>query len=296
MSSTAPVKKLAGPDFLCVGAQKAGTGWLYDQLRNHPDFWLPPMKELHYFDRIAPASGSYPNRSLPLARPEQDRFEIARHRARDEADRQFLERFEQLRQKTVIDFHCYSQLFESKGNLITGDITPGYSILDNAMVTLIGEQFPELKVIFLARDPVERAWSQISMYIRRELIEPFDPDELDRIDEQLHRPEITLRSYPSQIVRRWRQHIGPGRFRVFFFDDLKRDPANLRNTIITFLGGDPQKPSGDLAAGHNPKAEKAKLTLTPAARAHLANFFQEELRACATELGGPAVEWPNRYL
>jgi hypothetical protein len=34
-----------GPDFLCVGVPKAGTGWLFDQLNAHPDFWMPPVKE-----------------------------------------------------------------------------------------------------------------------------------------------------------------------------------------------------------------------------------------------------------
>ena len=29
------------PDFLCVGAQKGGTSWLYQQLESHPDFWMP---------------------------------------------------------------------------------------------------------------------------------------------------------------------------------------------------------------------------------------------------------------
>ena len=296
MSSAAPESKLAGPDFLCVGAQKAGTGWLYDQLRNHPDFWLPPMKELHYFDRLTAAAGSFANRSLPLARREQDRFKIARQRARDKADREFLDHFEQLHQQTSIDFPGYARLFESKHDLIAGDITPGYSILDDTTVRQIGEHFPGLKVIFLARDPVERVWSQISMYIRRELIEPFDPNDVQRIDEHLRRPEIVLRSYPSRIVRRWRQLFGSDRFRVFFFDDLKRDPAKLRHEIITLLGGDPQKQSGELAPWYNPKAEKTKLTLTPAARTHLAQFFDDELRACATELGGPAADWPNRYL
>jgi hypothetical protein len=43
----------ACPDFLCVGAQKAGTSWLYRQLEPHPDFWMPPVKELHYFDQLS---------------------------------------------------------------------------------------------------------------------------------------------------------------------------------------------------------------------------------------------------
>ena len=38
------------PSFLCIGAQKAGTTWLHAQLRSHPKVWLPPIKELHYFD------------------------------------------------------------------------------------------------------------------------------------------------------------------------------------------------------------------------------------------------------
>ena len=38
------------PDFLCIGAQKAGTTWLYDNLKKHPDLGLPDVKELHYFD------------------------------------------------------------------------------------------------------------------------------------------------------------------------------------------------------------------------------------------------------
>ena len=38
------------PDFLCIGAQKSGTSWLDANLRFHPELWLPPAKELHYFD------------------------------------------------------------------------------------------------------------------------------------------------------------------------------------------------------------------------------------------------------
>ena len=39
------------PDFLGIGAQKAGTTWLYENLRKHPELFLPEKKELHFFDR-----------------------------------------------------------------------------------------------------------------------------------------------------------------------------------------------------------------------------------------------------
>jgi len=39
-----------GPHFLIVGAQKAGTTSLLSALGQHPDVWVPPQKELHFFD------------------------------------------------------------------------------------------------------------------------------------------------------------------------------------------------------------------------------------------------------
>jgi len=37
------------PDFLIIGAQKAGTSWLWDMLNQHPGTALPKIKEIHYF-------------------------------------------------------------------------------------------------------------------------------------------------------------------------------------------------------------------------------------------------------
>jgi hypothetical protein len=47
-----------GPDFLCIGQQHAGSTWLFDQLKFHPNLWLPPAKALHYLD------GRFPDATL----------------------------------------------------------------------------------------------------------------------------------------------------------------------------------------------------------------------------------------
>ena len=39
------------PDFLGIGAQKAGTTWLHANLAKHPGVMMPKRKELHYFNR-----------------------------------------------------------------------------------------------------------------------------------------------------------------------------------------------------------------------------------------------------
>ena len=37
------------PDFLGLGAERAATTWLHNCLTEHPDLFLPPAKEIHYF-------------------------------------------------------------------------------------------------------------------------------------------------------------------------------------------------------------------------------------------------------
>jgi hypothetical protein len=111
----------------------------------------------------------------------------------------------------------------------------------------------------------------------------------------LRSPGVLSRSYPSKIVRRWRHYVRPDLFRVYFFDDLKENPGELRRAILSFLGADPDKPRGPLNADYNGQAGREKLRLTDRVRSALAQFFKEELKACAAELGGPARNWPARY-
>src|SRR5215471_325676 len=267
----------ARPDFLCVGVHKGGTTWLYQQLDSHPDFWMPPLKELHYLDQFSRVQRS----SSP--------------RCRDERDHYFLESINRLSAKPYLDFEHYAQLFEPKGALLSGDISPNYSTLSNEVIRRVVRHFPNLKVILLARDPVERVWSHLSMEVYYHQIEPFDVTDIDAVNRNLLRRGMLLRSYPSAVVARWRRYVHPDRFRIYFFDDLQRNPTELRSSILDFLGADADKPAGRVAADYNSWATMEKLVLTEKVRAHLARFFQKELKTCAARLGGAARDWPARY-
>src|ERR1700755_1134451 len=101
----------ARPDFLCVGVHKGGTTWLYQQLDSHPDFWMPPFKELHYFDQLS-----------RVQRPPSPR-------CKDERDDRLQESIKSLSAKPHLDLEHYARLFEPKGSLLSGDISPNYSTL-----------------------------------------------------------------------------------------------------------------------------------------------------------------------
>jgi Sulfotransferase family len=267
----------AWPDFLCVGAQKAGTSWLYRQCEPHGDFWMPPLKELHYFNKLTKSKRVNPPR------------------CRDERDAWFLESVSRLSARPYIDMEGYGRLFEAKGSLLSGDISPTYSTLNDEIIERVVSYFPNLKVIFLARDPVERAWSQLSMGVRLGRIARFDATDADAVIRRLLLPSVLSLSYPSKIVARWKRYVRPDLFRLYFFDDLERNPSELRRSILQFLDADPDKPSGRIRADDNRDADKQKPRLTDSVRCQVAQFFKDELRACAKELGGPAKEWPARY-
>jgi hypothetical protein len=274
---TGTLTETPGPDFLCIGAHKAGSTWLYQQLDSHPDFWMPPVKELHYFDQLS--------RVQRAARP----------RCTDERDLRFVERLRSLSAEPGIDLENYGRLFEPKASLRSGDISPNYSTLSNKVIRQVVGYFQNLKVLFLARDPVERVWSHLSMEVHYRQIEPFDVTNIDEVNRNLLRRGMLLRSYPSAVVARWKRYVHPEQFRVYFFDDLQSNPAELRRSILCFLGADPDKPSSRLTANHNSWTRMEKLPLTNKVRSHLAKFFKNELKTCAARLGGPARDWPARY-
>jgi hypothetical protein len=168
-------------------------------------------------------------------------------------------------------------------------------MLNDEVIERIVSRFPNLKVIFLARDPVERAWSQLSMGVRLRNISPFNTTEVHDVIRNLLDPGVLLRSHPSKAVARWKRYVRPELFRVYFFDDLESNPAELRRSIVCFLGGDPDKPDGQLNAQQSSNVGREKPRLTAKVRSRIAEFFEQELKACAKELGGPARNWPARY-
>ena len=265
----------ARPDFLCVGVHKGGTTWLYQQLDSHPDFWMPPLKELHYFDQLS-----------RVQRPSSSR-------CRDERDRRFLESINSLSAKPYIDFEHYAQLFEPKGPLLSGDISPNYSTLTNKVIRRIVGYFPKLKVIFLARDPVERVWSHLSMEVHYHQIESFDVTDIDEVNRNLLRRGLLLRSYPSAVVARWKRYVHPDRFRVYFFDDLQRNPTELRRSILDFLGADPDKPASRVPPEYNSWARMEKLLAYRKSSIAFGSILQERAKGlcgaarwCSQRLAG----------
>ena len=292
-----------GPDFICIGAEKGGTGWLYDQLSAHPSVWMPPVKELHYFGGRRggggkglrrKAAGIMSGDSAPLS--QLGRRKSAERRELTPRDRMFLEHA-LTKSKLPSDIGWYAQLFSAKGTLTSGEITPAYSKLKEPEISRICAHFPHLKVIFLARDPVDRFWSAANMWgVRRPKKAGKAAADLSNwadVERLLNSSSAIARSYPSATARRWTAHVPPGQFFLGFFDDLAQKPTELRARIFAFLGLEPLN-EGPISADFNRKASHQKAPLSNEIRARLVEHFHQEYVDAATVLGGPAEKWLER--
>jgi hypothetical protein len=284
-----------GPDFICIGAQKAGTRWLFDQLAFHPDFWMPPIKELHYFNQ----SKRFRRFAEPLLERARRRLSSAnRRRARaherplQAEDIGWLEARLWLHKRRV-DFDLYARLFNLRGSRLSGDICPPYAILPDGEAKAIRRRFPEARIVYLVRDPIDRLWSHYCMILRRHPHEA--PGSLDAVKAFIERGSGRDHSGIRAAVERWRNGPDDPRFGLYFLDELRNDAEGLRRRVVTFLGGDPVKLSAGLPADHNRKASYAKIEMTQAVRDYLVEQFAGEIRYAAEELGGPARGWAEKY-
>jgi hypothetical protein len=278
---------------MCIGLQKAGTGWLYDQLDGHPDFEMPPVKELHYFNRgLQPLPLKKLQRLLDQGLDEANNWRARRRRRLlSAADVDFLRRARAVRDGAG-GIDDYAMLFGYEG--LTGDITPAYSTLGAEEVQRIARRFPGMKVVLLLREPASRAASHLGMMADFGHFPPEALESVARVADWFAREQVQERSRPSVIWKRWSAAVPPEQIRYFFFEDLCDRPDWLRSEIVSFLGGDSTKPI-PLPPAFNRKGPGR--TRTPdAVRAYLAKELREEILACAELFGGHAANWARSAL
>lgn len=287
-----------GPDFLCVGLPKAGTAWLYDQVEVHRDFWMPPVKELHYFDN-AMRNDIFARLYRRLVERPDGLAAANENRAQrnlipfDARDVQFMKKAMAL-QGQFDDLDGYADLFTPKGDKISGDITPAYSIISEEVIQRIDARFPNIKVILMVRDPIDRAWSQVNMWMRR-YREGATPTEWDAVNARMQQGGFLQRSFPTEVWRRWRAHVPEERFLLVFLDEVSEHPASARGAVLKFLGADVSSAPDQREADFNRKSGKPKTPMSEEIRARMVELFGEEVLACAKLFGGPATGWPARY-
>jgi hypothetical protein len=270
------------PDFLCIGAQKAGTSWLDKNLRRHPKLWLPPMKELQYFSHLhLPATRKWTTRQ----RRERGTQLLRRYIEKNEPDDWNYRQIARLADIVAgpISDDWYGRIFALAGpDQICGEVTPDYSTIPDDGIRHVLKLSPQVRIILSLRDPVERSWSHIRMMANARGVDDLTQfEQFARSDDQLRRAD-----YPT-IIANWRRFVPDERFLVIFMDDIEKAPGAVLENVCSFLGVAIHDKV--LAKSANPVHAGEKREIPPSVLAILKDRFRpiyERLAVLYPELGG----------
>ena len=278
-----------GPDFICIGSQKAGTGSLYDLLRGHVETAMPPIKELHYFDNLFETGRiNKVQRKFKILSKQQRQGKAVRT-----PDLEFLARLTAIISARDPNLARYKDLFVSAGDAVSGDITPAYATLPSEKIAEIANGLPETKIILLLREPVSRLWSHARMKMRRNKIRVTS--QTNEFRKFCNRDGVRARSLQSQAYEKWKRHFGD-RMIVLFFDDLRDEPEVFYRSLCRFLrlSDDPSKTSHPLR--YNRKAATSTGQPMPDAMRQIAyELLDEEYDRLADFVGGHAINWREKH-
>jgi len=200
------------PNFLIIGAAKSGTTALYLYLKQHPDIFMTTPKELRYFSY----NGPYP----------KDLHEDYIHRG-------------------VTTFKEYEQHFEEvTDEKAIGEASPMYLYVPGT-AEKIKETLPDVKLMAILRNPIERAYSAYTHALRdwKEDAGSFRVA-LEKEPERILAGwgllwHYTQAGFYYQQLKRYYEVFDSGQIKVILHDDLVSNPRGLLREIFEFLEVDP---------------------------------------------------------
>jgi len=184
------------PNFLVIGAAKAGTTSLYHYLNQHPQIYMSPRKETYFF------------------------------------------------MSSNNEIENYKALFkEANGEIAIGEATPFY-LYNKKSPELIKNCLPQVKLIIVLRNPVDRAYSHF-LYWRSQGQEPI-VDFAKAIREEpirirdgygINYHYINQGFYAPQL-QRYLNLFDSSNIKINLYSDLVKNPSHFVKEIYNFLDVD----------------------------------------------------------
>lgn len=209
------------PNFLIIGAPKAGTTSLYQYLSKHPEIYMCPTKEPGFFLWS----------SIDL----------------EQLDEPLQRRFQRWKKQQGVEsasFENYLKLYQGmKSEKAAGEATPSY-LYSRQAAEQIKFHLPQAKLIAILRNPVDRILSQYSRKAlegkkAKPLMEAIAEDNCGSIDYHDLGYSLTAqdisRGFYAAHLRKYFEIFPNEQMKIVLFDDLCDNPQDLLKEIFTFL-------------------------------------------------------------
>lgn len=227
------------PDFYGIGVQKAGTTWLHSQLRQHPQIFMSPLKEIQYFNHLYIKEHRVWTDEHRLSRIKQM---IENSLQQEEVNYRWVEYLAGCGKNELND-RWYSHFFSLADDKIVGEITPEYSLLPDIGIEHMLRLNADSKFILLLRHPVDRDFSHAKMILDNQGDLGMNNKEIeDKLMEILDYRGVHSRSEYQVIIERWKKALpNEANLYIGFYDWVKDQPQRLLEEVCTFIGCDYSK-------------------------------------------------------
>ena len=194
------------PNFLIVGAAKSGTTSLYYYLQQHPSIYLSPVKETNFFaTNFVDGKPTLTNLDFNLEQAQKISF-------------------------LTRDWESYLQLFaeSSIAAKAIGEVSPLY-LNSSVAAQKIKSFLPDVRLIAILRNPVDRAYSGYQMQLRQ-------TDESRNFSTSINQDEIYIRGgfYYSKL-KRYFDVFDRHQIKILLYEDFKVNPLQAMQDIFEFL-------------------------------------------------------------
>ncbi len=188
----------------------------------------------------------------------------------------------------------YKGLFSDE-SCCNGDITPAYAILPVDVIRRVHAHFPSIPLIYLIRNPLERAWSAARMaLLRAEMCYPEASDQW--FVDHFRSTGSLLRGDYAKCLENWFSLYPRERFLIARYEDVFREPVVFANRVLAHIGLGVFFTEADREALSRPVFEGVEYTLRPALLDVLLELYSDRIDALGRLLGEDFSAWKKVQL
>ncbi|WP_085522667.1 sulfotransferase family protein [Tuberibacillus sp. Marseille-P3662] len=200
------------PNFLILGAAKGGTTALYHYLKQHPEIFMPSLKEPNFF--------ALEGKEINFKGPQD----------------------EGVNKDSINNMQDYRGLFSGvQDEKAIGEASPLYLYSQYAPEN-IKSYIPNAKLIAILRNPVDRAFSSY-LHCCRDKREPYPKDFGKALSEEKSRIEANWgliwhyksAGYYYEQLKRYYEIFNNDQIKVILYDDFIDNPISVYREVLKFL-------------------------------------------------------------
>lgn len=226
--------------FLSVGAMKAGTTWLYEQLKDHPDIYFTPEKEIHYFANKAGIEKQLNHRNRIIKLKEvMERCAKGNPKFISENIDEIAWYANYAHPKEITNEWYRSLFSQNESKKYCADFSNLYCQMDSEGWSNVHKIAKNVKVIYTLRDPLSRLWSHYKFHMKW----------VKREDEAL---EAGFEHFKDLLDKHWfwvnaeyvknykelKENLDESQLMLLYFEDFREDPSLMIEKVQRFLNVD----------------------------------------------------------